>query len=64
MAAPPGRGSSVLCAQEKRRLQEEIRTARRELEEEKLRVERLKVESQLGRLPSLGQAVGGTCESW
>uniref|UniRef100_A0A673V101 Paralemmin 3 n=1 Tax=Suricata suricatta TaxID=37032 RepID=A0A673V101_SURSU len=35
----------VLCAQEKRRLQEEIRAARRELEEEKLRVERLKRKS-------------------
>ncbi|OBS74193.1 hypothetical protein A6R68_15266 [Neotoma lepida] len=33
----------VVCAQEKRRLQEEIGAARRELEEEKLRVERLKV---------------------
>lgn len=33
----------VLCAQEKRRLQEEIGAARRELEEEKFRVERLKV---------------------
>ncbi|XP_032484702.1 paralemmin-3 isoform X3 [Phocoena sinus] len=35
----------VLCAQEKRRLQEEISAARRELEEEKLRVERLKRKS-------------------
>ncbi|GAB5567808.1 paralemmin-3 [Prionailurus iriomotensis] len=42
----PARGQlRVLCAQEKRRLQEEIRAARRELEEEKLRVERLKRKS-------------------
>ena len=48
----------VLCAQEKRRLQEEIRAARRELEEEKLRVERLKVGGGRGRLLSPGNEVG------
>lgn len=48
----------VLCAQEKRRLQEEIRAARRELEEEKLRVERLKVGGGRGSLLSLGNEVG------
>lgn len=47
----------VLCAQEKRRLQEEIRAARRELEEEKLRVERLKVGGGRGRLLSPGNEV-------
>ena len=55
----PARGQlRVLCAQEKRRLQEEIRAARRELEEEKLRVERLKVGGGQGRLLSPGNEVG------
>lgn len=39
----PRSSGSCVCEQEKRRLQEEIGAARRELEEEKLRVERLKV---------------------
>lgn len=55
----PARGQlRVLCAQEKRRLQEEISAARRELEEEKLRVERLKVGGGQGRLLSPGNEVG------
>lgn len=49
-----------MCAQEKRRLQEEIGAARRELEEEKLRVERLKVG---GSYPVRGSEVGCLCES-
>jgi hypothetical protein len=40
---PGAARSSAVCAQEKRRLQEAIGAARRELEEEKLRVQRLKV---------------------
>lgn len=47
-----------MCAQEKRRLQEEIGAARRELEEEKLRVERLKRKSLRERWLMDGAAEG------
>ncbi|XP_012584395.1 PREDICTED: paralemmin-3 [Condylura cristata] len=50
--------SSGFCAQEKRRLQEEIRAVRRELEEEKLRVERLKRKSLRERWLMDGAAEG------
>ncbi|CAO2611159.1 Palm3, partial [Lemmus lemmus] len=48
----------VVCVQEKRRLQEEIGAARRELEEEKLRVERLKRKSLRERWLMDGAAEG------
>ncbi|KAK2501520.1 hypothetical protein MC885_000919, partial [Smutsia gigantea] len=48
----------VFCAQEKRRLQEAIGAAHRELEEEKLRVERLKRKSLRERWLMDGAAEG------